>query len=91
MFPITRMLKKAVCSLSDNSIKEHITMDRYLLQMDIFLKRLLFFRLAAVAMAGLTAEGLKYDKVVGQSADLFTLQVCIHDLCSSVKVFGYII
>lgn len=25
-------------------------------------------------MAGLAAEGLKYDKVVGQSADLFTLQ-----------------
>ena len=27
-------------------------------------------------MAGLAAEGLQYDKVVGQSADLFTLQVC---------------
>ena len=33
-------------------------------------------RLAVVAMAGLAAEGLKYDKVVGQSVDLFTLQVC---------------
>ncbi|KAK4371404.1 hypothetical protein RND71_010879 [Anisodus tanguticus] len=33
-----------------------------------------FVRLAVVAMAGLAAEGLKYDKVVGQSADLFTLQ-----------------
>ncbi|XWS29461.1 hypothetical protein CRYUN_Cryun24cG0031300 [Craigia yunnanensis] len=32
-------------------------------------------RLAVVALAGLAAEGLKYDKVVGQSADLFTLQV----------------
>lgn len=31
-------------------------------------------RLAVVAMAGLAAEGLKYNKVVGQSADLFTLQ-----------------
>lgn len=31
-------------------------------------------KLAVVAMAGLAAEGLKYDKVVGQSADLFTLQ-----------------
>lgn len=31
-------------------------------------------------MAGLAAEGLKYDKVVGQSADLFTLQVCIRYL-----------
>lgn len=26
-------------------------------------------------MAGLAAEGLKYDKVIGQSADLFSLQV----------------
>ncbi|KAJ4715588.1 ATP-dependent zinc metalloprotease [Melia azedarach] len=31
-------------------------------------------RLAVVSMAGLAAEGLLYDKVVGQSADLFTLQ-----------------
>ncbi|KAJ0988584.1 hypothetical protein J5N97_006940 [Dioscorea zingiberensis] len=31
-------------------------------------------RLAVVSMAGLAAEGLKFDKVVGQSADLFTLQ-----------------
>ncbi|PIN13806.1 hypothetical protein CDL12_13577 [Handroanthus impetiginosus] len=31
-------------------------------------------RLAVVAMAGLAAEGIQYDKVVGQSADLFTLQ-----------------
>ncbi|ESW31752.1 hypothetical protein PHAVU_002G264700 [Phaseolus vulgaris] len=31
-------------------------------------------RLAVVSMAGLAAEGLTYDKVIGQSADLFTLQ-----------------
>lgn len=31
-------------------------------------------RLAVVSMAGLAAEGLKYDEVVGQSADLFSLQ-----------------
>ncbi|KAJ3677339.1 hypothetical protein LUZ60_003063 [Juncus effusus] len=31
-------------------------------------------RLAVVSMAGLAAEGLNYDKVVGQSADLFSLQ-----------------
>ncbi|KAJ1398612.1 Peptidase M41-like [Sesbania bispinosa] len=31
-------------------------------------------KLAVVSMAGLAAEGLTYDKVVGQSADLFTLQ-----------------
>lgn len=36
---------------------------------------IIIFRLAVVAMAGLASEGLKYDKVVGQSADLFTLQV----------------
>lgn len=36
---------------------------------------IVYFRLAVVAMAGLAAEGLTYDKVVGQSADLFTLQV----------------
>ncbi|KAJ4812832.1 Heat-inducible transcription repressor HrcA [Rhynchospora pubera] len=35
-------------------------------------------RLAVVSMAGLAAEGLKYDKVVGQSADLFTLQRLIN-------------
>jgi hypothetical protein len=32
-------------------------------------------RLAVVSLAGLAAEGLEYDKVVGQSADLFSLQV----------------
>uniref|UniRef100_A0ACD5UEV1 Uncharacterized protein n=1 Tax=Avena sativa TaxID=4498 RepID=A0ACD5UEV1_AVESA len=31
-------------------------------------------RLAVISMAGLAAEGLEYDKVVGQSADLFSLQ-----------------
>ncbi|XP_044978985.1 uncharacterized protein LOC123446458 isoform X1 [Hordeum vulgare subsp. vulgare] len=31
-------------------------------------------RLAVISMAGLAAVGLEYDKVVGQSADLFTLQ-----------------
>ncbi|CAL5326829.1 unnamed protein product [Camellia sinensis] len=35
-------------------------------------------KLAVVAMAGLAAEGLQYDKVVGQSADLFTLQRLIN-------------
>ncbi|CAH9109706.1 unnamed protein product [Cuscuta europaea] len=35
-------------------------------------------RLAVVAMAGLAAEGLKYNSVLGQSADLFTLQRLIN-------------
>lgn len=34
-----------------------------------------------VAMAGLAAEGLKYDKVIGQSADLFSLQVYNYHFC----------
>lgn len=34
----------------------------------------MLLRLAVVSMAGLAAEGLTYDKVIGQSADLFTLQ-----------------
>ncbi|KAG6556555.1 hypothetical protein Mapa_001494 [Marchantia paleacea] len=35
-------------------------------------------RLAVVSMAGLAAEGLKFDKVIGQSADLFSLQRLIN-------------
>jgi hypothetical protein len=34
-------------------------------------------------MAGLAAEGLEYEKVVGQSADLFTLQVLYELILSS--------
>ncbi|KAF3775985.1 hypothetical protein EJ110_NYTH49350 [Nymphaea thermarum] len=41
-------------------------------QIGKLMKRL--FRLAVISMAGLAAEGLKYEKVVGQSADLFSLQ-----------------
>eukprot|EP00897_Mesotaenium_endlicherianum_P005970 jgi/Mesen1/5400/ME000268S04600 len=40
-------------------------------------------KLATIAMAGLAAEGLKFDKVVGQSADLFSLQVSY--ACSLLK------
>ncbi|XP_071678840.1 uncharacterized protein [Lolium perenne] len=32
-------------------------------------------RLAVISMVGLAAEGLEYNKVVGQSSDLSTLQV----------------
>lgn len=34
-----------------------------------------FLRLAAVSLAGLAAEGLYYETVEGQIADLFSLQV----------------
>lgn len=42
-------------------------------------------KLAVVAMAGLAAEGLKYDKVIGQSADLFTLQRFINRSKPQIK------
>lgn len=47
--------------------------DEYDLKKQILI--VFFIRLAVVSMAGLAAEGLTYDKVIGQSADLFTLQV----------------
>jgi hypothetical protein len=43
-------------------------------------------------MAGLAAEGLEYDKVVGQSADLFSLQVLYkiyQILPSSIFTFSF--
>ncbi|KAK6258972.1 hypothetical protein SCA6_013446 [Theobroma cacao] len=57
--------------------KEHVNLIDEKLEKLIYSGQLdaeLLDRLAAVAMAGLAAEGLKYDKVIGQSADLFTLQ-----------------
>jgi hypothetical protein len=41
-------------------------------------------------MAGLAAEGLEYDKVVGQSADLFTLQVPYEFIISSSVIHCHI-
>lgn len=49
----------------------------------------MYVRLAVVAMAGLAAEGLKYDKVIGQSADLFTLQVQNNTFAKVGTVFEY--
>lgn len=57
--------------------KEHVNLGDERLQKLIYTGNLddkELDRLAVVSMAGLAAEGLKYDKVVGQSADLFTLQ-----------------
>lgn len=42
-------------------------------------------RLAIVSMAGLAAEGLKYDKVIGQSADLFSLQRFINRCTAKIS------
>eukprot|EP00850_Spirogloea_muscicola_P007231 SM000036S13275 [mRNA] locus=s36:299064:301836:+ [translate_table: standard] len=57
--------------------KEHVNLVDEKLQKRIYEGRLDtrdLDRLAVVSMAGLAAEGLKYDQVMGQSADLFTLQ-----------------
>ncbi|XP_020577111.1 uncharacterized protein LOC110022489 isoform X2 [Phalaenopsis equestris] len=57
--------------------KEHVNLGDERLQKLIYTGSLddkALDRLAVVSMAGLAAEGLKYDKVVGQSADLFSLQ-----------------
>ncbi|CAA7395073.1 unnamed protein product [Spirodela intermedia] len=61
--------------------KEHINLLNERLQKLIYSGQLddkELDRLAVVCMAGLAAEGLRYDKVVGQSADLFTLQRLIN-------------
>ncbi|KAI0494683.1 hypothetical protein KFK09_024826 [Dendrobium nobile] len=57
--------------------KEHVNLGDERLQQLIYTGNLDdkgLDRLAVVSMAGLAAEGLQYDKVVGQSADLFSLQ-----------------
>lgn len=58
--------------------KEHVNLVDEALQKRIYsaggLDSALLDQLAVVSMAGLAAEGLKYDKAMGQSADLFSLQ-----------------
>ncbi|XP_078429630.1 uncharacterized protein LOC144701753 isoform X2 [Wolffia australiana] len=61
--------------------KEHVNLLSDSLQKQIYSGQLEdrdLDRLAVVSMAGLAAEGLRYDKVVGQSADLFSLQRLIN-------------
>ncbi|XP_002964467.2 uncharacterized protein LOC9654551 isoform X2 [Selaginella moellendorffii] len=61
--------------------KEHVNLVDEKLQKKIyegFLDGNELDRLAVVSMAGLAAEALKYDKVIGQSADLFSLQRLIN-------------
>ncbi|XP_024525050.1 uncharacterized protein LOC9654551 isoform X1 [Selaginella moellendorffii] len=55
-------------------------LDRYLNSNSFLSFEVSFYciRLAVVSMAGLAAEALKYDKVIGQSADLFSLQRLIN-------------
>ncbi|KAL3689155.1 hypothetical protein R1sor_015464 [Riccia sorocarpa] len=61
--------------------KEHVNLVDEKLQKRIYAGQLdprELDRLAVVSMAGLAAEGLRFDKVTGQSADLFSLQRVIN-------------
>ncbi|KAK6238086.1 hypothetical protein QUC31_003555 [Theobroma cacao] len=76
-FLIAYLLGLPILGYSFDIGKEHVNLIDEKLEKLIYSGQLdaeLLDRLAAVAMAGLAAEGLKYDKVIGQSADLFTLQ-----------------
>ncbi|TQE02268.1 hypothetical protein C1H46_012139 [Malus baccata] len=81
----------AVASVrNDASITEHVNLIDERLENLIYSRQLdakELDRLAVVAMAGFAAEGLKDDKVTGQSADLFTLQfrdLPIYISCSEI-------
>ncbi|XP_021887452.1 uncharacterized protein LOC110806816 isoform X2 [Carica papaya] len=76
-FLIAYLLGLPILGYSLDIGKEHVNLIDERLQKLIYSGQLdakELDRLAVVAMAGLAAEGLKYDKLVGQSADLFTLQ-----------------
>ncbi|KAM7261631.1 hypothetical protein ACFE04_020708 [Oxalis oulophora] len=76
-FLIAYLLGLPVLGYSVDIGKEHVNLIDEKLEKLIYAGQLdakELDRLAVVAMSGLAAEGLKYDKVVGQSADLFTLQ-----------------
>ncbi|XP_021274300.1 uncharacterized protein LOC110409320 [Herrania umbratica] len=76
-FLIAYLLGLPILGYSLDIGKEHVNLIDEKLEKLIYSGQLdaeLLDRLAVVAMAGLAAEGLKYDKVIGQSADLFTLQ-----------------
>eukprot|EP00252_Welwitschia_mirabilis_P010310 TRINITY_DN23504_c0_g1_i1.p1 TRINITY_DN23504_c0_g1~~TRINITY_DN23504_c0_g1_i1.p1 ORF type:complete len:278 (+),score=53.75 TRINITY_DN23504_c0_g1_i1:364-1197(+) len=80
-FLVAYMLGVPVIGYSLDIGKEHINMVDERLQKRLYSGKLddkELDRLAVVSMAGLAAEGLKYDKVVGQSADLFSLQRLIN-------------
>ncbi|KAK1256581.1 hypothetical protein QJS04_geneDACA024542 [Acorus gramineus] len=77
-FLVAYLLGLPILGYSLDIGKEHVNLVDERLQKLIYsgqLDQKELDRLAVVSMAGLAAEGLKYDKVVGQSADLFSLQV----------------
>lgn len=76
-FLVAYLLGLPILSYSLDIGKEHVNLINDKLEKLIYSGQLdakELDRLAVVSMAGLAAEGLTYDKVVGQSADLFTLQ-----------------
>ncbi|KAL5992215.1 hypothetical protein ACLOJK_013130 [Asimina triloba] len=77
-FLVAYLLGLPILGYSLDIGKEHVNLVDERLQKVIYSGQLddkELDRLAVVSMAGLAAEGLRYDKVVGQSADLFSLQV----------------
>ncbi|XP_031492756.1 uncharacterized protein LOC116259204 isoform X2 [Nymphaea colorata] len=76
-FLVAYLLGHPVLGYSLDIGKEHVNLIDERLQKLIYSGQLdekELDRLAVISMAGLAAEGLKYEKVVGQSADLFSLQ-----------------
>ncbi|XP_056696498.1 uncharacterized protein [Spinacia oleracea] len=76
-FLVAYMLGLPILSYSLDIGKEHVNLVSDKLEKLIYSGQLdskELDRLAVVSMAGLAAEGLTYDKVIGQSADLFSLQ-----------------
>lgn len=80
-FLLSYLLGLPIVGYSLDLGKEHINLIDEKLQKKLYqgsLESSELDRLAVVSMAGLAAEGLFYDKVMGQSADLFTLQRLIN-------------
>eukprot|EP01018_Ginkgo_biloba_P038331 Gb_05471 [translate_table: standard] len=80
-FLVAYLLGVPILGYSLDIGKEHINLIDEKLQKRLYSGQLdakELDRLAVVSMAGLAAEGLTYDKVVGQSADLFSLQRLIN-------------
>ncbi|GLJ52175.1 hypothetical protein SUGI_1109850 [Cryptomeria japonica] len=80
-FLVAYLLGVPIVGYSLDIGKEHVNLADEKLQKRLYSGQLdekELDRLAVVSMAGLAAEGLRYDKVVGQSADLFSLQRLIN-------------
>ncbi|KAH7430683.1 hypothetical protein KP509_08G009100 [Ceratopteris richardii] len=80
-FLVAYLLGVPIVGYSLDTGKEHVNLTDEKVQKRIYEGKIdskELDKLAVVAMAGLAAEGLKYDKVTGQSADLFSLQRLIN-------------